>query len=170
MDIVAEVPDWASRQQLWRVQCALMMALTFGYNLTPRPGQLLSLMHPDAPVKCDQQNCSASCPGNVVGWNALGLMYIRYAHHKNEARTGQPIPAVTFPSNDPLVILMTWWINVGWALWRGGGICDDEGSVSQHHLFINKDGQPFSPAQWRAVYGDCTEQVAGVRQVPMKAR
>lgn len=78
------------------VQLACLLLLTFGYNATPRPGQLLSHVHSSSLIKClgqkpkktgDMPPCSdTSCPGNTLSPKEDGSVVMSTTHHKNYHR------------------------------------------------------------------------------------
>lgn len=77
----------------WTVQLACMWMQTFGFQLTQRPGQLLSWVCSSSPVLCSHSvgpnpDCRVpDCPGNVVTVKPGGLGVVAsITHHKNSRR------------------------------------------------------------------------------------
>ena len=149
--------------------CAIMLALTFGHALSPRPGQLLSIMHPSSPIKCTV--CKVlSCPGNALHKNARGQWVITSSHHKNSGKTGQPIPTLTIDAEEPLSKLLSFYVGIAFPIWRSGSVCSDVDAAQQWHLFLDQDGGPFSLAGWRSLFKAMCMAVSGVAMTPMLAR
>ena len=84
--------DWTP-SMAWTVQRACMWMQTFGFQLTQRPGQLLSWVCSDSPVLCSHSvgpnpDCrEPDCPGNVVAAKPDGSgVVVNITHHKNSRR------------------------------------------------------------------------------------
>jgi hypothetical protein len=152
----------------YHVMLGCMAALTFGYNATPRPGQLLSLVHPKSPTKCSCN--SPSCLGNTFIMQINGDLTLHVSHHKNEARSVRPQPPVNIPVGDTLHTILFWWINVGFYVWRAGTITDDPRDISQWYLWCNSEGKQYTTGTWGTLYGDLLEEETGSRMPPNLAR
>jgi hypothetical protein len=157
-----------SHNQAYQAMQACMLALTFGYNATPRPGQLLSLLHPFSPTKCD---CgSPSCIGNTIYVQPSGGLTLYITHHKNYNRTGQPLPPVDIPVGDTLHRLLSFWIFKGFRAWRNGTISDKTTDIGQWYLWCDQDGSKYDTNSWNRMFGGILEDELGVRMPPNRAR
>jgi hypothetical protein len=157
-----------SHNQAYQAMQACMLALTFGYNATPRPGQLLSLIHPFSPTKCDCE--SPSCTGNTIYVQPSGGLTLYITHHKNYNRTGQPLPPVDIPVGDTLHKLLSFWIFKGFRAWRNGTISDNNTDIGQWYLWCDQDGSKFNTTSWNRMFGGILEDELGVRMPPNRAR
>ncbi len=157
-----------SEKHAYNVMLGCMAGLTFGYAATPRPGQLLSLVHPRAPRKC---TCtSPSCVGNTFIEQPNGDLTMYVTHHKNEWRSGRPQPPVNFAVGHPLHAILTWWITIGFFIWRTGTITDDETDIKHWYMWCNSEGDPFTISAWNRRYGDMLFDLLGARMPPNLAR
>jgi len=79
-------------------------------------------------------NCGdVTCTGNrafITIENGEEMVNVEYSHHKNESKSGQPIPMVTLPKADDLSKVLIWHINFGHTrLWVGTVVRDDPEEV-----------------------------------------
>lgn len=168
MGVVEADRSTYSMAHAFNVMLGCMVGLTFGYNATPRPGQLLSLIHPKSPTKCSCN--SPSCLGNTFIEQSNGDLTLHISHHKNEHRSGRPLPPVTIPVGDTLHTILVWWISIGFFIWRAGTIMDDLADIGQWYLWCNSEGTKYTTGTWGKLYGDMLEEETGSRMPPNLAR